>query len=94
MFKLIAKIIYTLLVLIETLIAIRFVLKLIEASSGIKLVDLVYTYSDFFLGFLYGIVPSETIWFGFNIDLLALLGLGFYMILAFVAIELIRAFSN
>ncbi|HNZ70434.1 MAG TPA: hypothetical protein PKJ86_00280 [Candidatus Dojkabacteria bacterium] len=94
MFKIIAKIVYTILVLIETLIAIRFVLKLIEASSGIKLVDIVYRYSDFFLSFLNGIVPPETIWFGFHIDLLALLGLGFYMILAFVAIELIRAFSN
>jgi len=93
MFKLIAKIIYTILLFIETSIAIRFVLTLIEADRSYSIVQLIYNISDFFLTPIMGIVPDVIYFLGFAIDSLALVGLIIYMILAFIAIELIKTFS-
>lgn len=93
MFKLIAKIIYSVLLFIETILAIRFVLTIIEADSTFELVKLVYDVSNFFLTPIIGLVPSVIYFLGFAIDSLALVGLIIYMILAFVTIELIKTFS-
>ncbi len=93
MFKLIAKIFYTILLLIESLILIRFILKFIGAPSYNVLAKISYRYSDFFLQPVRGLVGGGFYLGGYFIDTLALVGLFFYMILAFITIELIKAFS-
>ena len=96
MFRLIAKIIYTVLLFIETVIALRFIFTLIQASRASSFVDVVYAISKYFLDPFSGIGISQnpTIFVGLNFDTFALLGLVIYMIIAFILVEMIRAFSD
>ena len=95
MFRLIAKIIYTVLLFIETIIAIRFVFTLIQASRSSAFVDMIYSASNFFLDPFAGIgIPNQVIFAGLVFDTFALVGLIIYMVIAFILVEMIRAFSD
>ncbi len=94
MFKLLARIAYTILTLIEALVAIRFVLLLIKANPNNELVALVLKYSEYFVKPFYGITNDVLNVGGIVFDLTSIIALVFYMVLAFVAIELVRAFSH
>lgn len=84
---------YTILLLIESIILIRFILKFIGAPSYNILANLTYKYSDIFLKPVSGITGAGFYFSGYFVDTVALVGLFFYMILAFITIELIKAFS-
>lgn len=92
-FRVIAKIFYLFLLAVETIIAVRFVFKLIGAGGGNIIVDTVYSVSDIFIRPFTGIVSGNWEIGSFFIDVDALLALAIYMILAFVAIEVIKVFS-
>lgn len=92
-FRGIAKIFYMVLLVIETLISIRFVFKLIGARDGNRIVRFVYDSSDIFTEPFKGVVTGDWDIAGFYIDVDALLSLAVYMILAFVTIEIIKVFS-
>ena len=92
-FRLIAKFFYLFLLAVETVIAIRFVFKLIGAAGGNIIVDSIYTVSDIFIRPFTGIVSGNFEIGSFFIDVDALLSLAIYMILAFVTIEVIKVFS-
>lgn len=94
MFRVIAKIIYTILLIIESLIAIRFVLHLINASADTGFAGFIYRTSDIFVNPFRGLAPDTILFQGITIDTLALVGLLIYMIMAFIAVELIKTFSN
>jgi hypothetical protein len=95
MFRLIAKIIYTVLLFIETVIALRFIFTLIQASRSSSFVDMIYNASNYFLNPFAGIgIPSQIILGGLIFDTFALLGLIIYMFIAFILVEMIRAFSD
>jgi hypothetical protein len=95
MFRLIAKIFYAILLFIETVIAIRFVFTLLQASRASVFVNWTYNVSDFFLSPFAGFgIPSQVYFGGFIFDTAALLGLVLYMVLGFILVEMIRAFSD
>lgn len=95
MFRLIAKILYTVLLLIETVLAIRFVFTILQASKNSIFVNFIYNLSDKFLAPFAGIgVPSQIVFGGFVFDTFALLGLVIYMVIGFILVEMIRAFSD
>ena len=93
MFKLIAKLFYTILLLVETLISIRLVFVFIDASRASQVVDWVIKTSDIFVSPFNGIIADNIQIGNFIVDTTALLALIVYMILAFIAIELIKAFT-
>jgi hypothetical protein len=96
MFRLIAKIIYTILLFIESIIAIRFILTILQASQKSAFVYFIYQQSsNYFLNPFRSIgIPEQVFFGGFVFDTLALLGLVIYMLLGFILIEIIRAFSD
>jgi hypothetical protein len=94
MFKLIAKIFYLATLAVETLVAIRFVAKLIKASEANSLVSWVYSQSEMFIQPFSGITSDTLVVAGLEIELTTVVALIFYMIIAFVLTELIKTFSH
>ncbi len=93
MVRLIAQILYSLDLLIESLISIRFVFKLFNANPVNSIVHWVYNASDIFIRPFVGIVNADWHIGSFFIDVNALVALVVYMIIAFVLIEVIKAFT-
>jgi hypothetical protein len=94
MFKVLAKIAYAALILIEGLIAIRFVIILINANPNNSLISLALNISEIFVKPFYGVVNDTWKFSGITFDLTCLVSLMFYMIMAFICLELIKAFSQ
>lgn len=92
-FRVIAKIIYSILLIIETLISIRFVFKLVGASKSSSIVNAIYWASSIFVKPFVGIINVDLHIGRFFIDLDAVLALIIYMIAAFVVVELIKVFA-
>lgn len=94
MIRLLLKLLYTAIIFVEALIGIRFILLLINANKGNSLVNWVYEYSTPFVKPFYGITSSSWELFGVELDLNSLVALAFYMVVGYVVIELIKAFSR
>ena len=92
-FLALARILYTSLILIETVVSVRFVFKLIDANNSNAIVRTVYEVSDIFVEPFVGIVTGEWTFGRFYIDVNALVALVLFMMIAFVVIEIIRAFT-
>ena len=92
-FRIVAKLFYIILLLIETIISIRFVFKLLSASADNPIVNVIYEVSDVFIAPFKGILNGDWHIGRFYIDVDALVALLVYMILAFVAIEIAKVFS-
>ncbi len=90
--KIIAKLLYIVITIIETTIAIRIVLKLLNAPPHNPLANIIYRYSDLFLRPLAGL-GGTTYFEGILIDVNAIIGLFFYMIIMFIIVEIIKALS-
>ncbi len=90
--KLLAKLIYIVLTIIETTIAARIVLKLLNSPDYTPLTRIVYRYSDLFLSPLAGL-GSPAYFEGIYIDINAIIGLFFYLIIMLVVVEIIKALS-
>jgi hypothetical protein len=93
MFRLIAKIIYTILLIVETIVSLRLIFTFIQANQSNEIVALVYRISDIFITPFTGIVAESVRIGNFVVDTTALLALIVYMVLAFIMIEIIRAFT-
>jgi len=94
MFRFLAKVFYACLVLIETLVAIRFVFKLIGANAQNTIVSRVYELSSVFVAPFQGIVTGDWKFGRYFVDVDALVSLVIYMLIAFVTIEIINIFTH
>lgn len=94
MFRLILRLLYSIIVLIEALLGIRFILKFINANKDNQLVSYVYEYSEPFVRPFVGITSTTINLFGISLDLNTLVALGAFMILGYVVLELSKAFSR
>lgn len=92
-FRLIAQLLYSLLLFIETMVSIRFIFKLFGANPGNSIVQWLYWFTDLFIRPFQGIVEGNWNIGKFYIDLDALIALVVYMVLAFVILEIMRVFS-
>jgi uncharacterized protein YggT (Ycf19 family) len=93
-FRVLAQILYTILLFIETLISFRFIFKLVRANENNKLVSLIYELSGIFVDPFKGIVNGNIELGRFLIDLDAVIALIVYMILAYFVLEVIRVFNG
>lgn len=93
-FRFLAQIFYTILLIIETLISLRFVFKLVGANNSNWMVELVYELSSIFVQPFVGILDGDWKLGRFYIDVDALVALLIYMIIAFVVVEIIKVFSR
>lgn len=93
MFRLIAKVIYTILLIVETVVSVRLIFTFVQANQSNQIVAFVYRLSDIFVSPFVGIVAQSVRVGNFIIDTTALLALIVYMVLAFIMIEIIRAFT-
>lgn len=93
-FRFLAQIFYTILLIIETLISLRFVFKLVGANSANWIVKFVYELSSIFVQPFVGILDGDWRLGKFYIDVDALVALLIYMIVAFVVVEIIKVFSQ
>ncbi|MDD3662042.1 MAG: YggT family protein [Candidatus Dojkabacteria bacterium] len=92
-FRFWAQVLYTILVLIETIISVRFVFRLIDANADNTIVAWVYQVSDAFVWPFQGIVTADVEIAGFFIDVDAIVALVMYMFIAFVIAEIIKIFA-
>lgn len=92
-FRVVSKILYTILLIIETLISIRFIFKLIGADPNNGVVKGIYEISGIFVDPFKGIVSGNWYIGDFYIDVDAIIALIVYMIMAFIVVELIKVFS-
>lgn len=94
MFRLLARIAYTIIVLIQGIIAIRFVARLFNLNSSNELVKWVIETSEIFVSPFYGVLDQSTLVVnGFTLDLNALVAGFFFLIAGFICIEIVKAFS-
>jgi len=93
-FRLLSKILYTILLIIETFVALRFVFKLVGANDSNWIVKFVYELSGIFVRPFVGILNGDWNLGRFYIDVDALIALLVYMIAAFVVVEIMKVFST
>lgn len=94
MFRVIAKFVYAFLLIVESLLIVRIVLVLITAPTSNQLVSFIYKWSSYFISPVVGIGPGQVDLEGLVIDVTAFIALLFYMLLAFIIMEIARAFST
>jgi hypothetical protein len=92
-FRILAQILYTILLLIETIISFRFIFKLIRANEDNQLVNFIYEVSGIFIAPFQGILQQNVTIGRFVVDVDAVIALIVYMIVAYVVVEIMRIFS-
>lgn len=95
MFKLFARIAYVIIDLIQALIIFRFAIIFFNISSSNSIIKWILNKSATFVSPFKGILDSDTLKLGtFTLDLNSIVAFFFFLILGFVIIEIIRAFST
>lgn len=93
LFRFLAQIIYTFLIIIETLLSLRFILKLINVGNQVGIIAWLYNTTDKILSPFIGIVSDSVNFFGFTIELTTLLVLFILSIISYAVYEIIKAYS-
>ncbi|MBI2356855.1 YggT family protein [Candidatus Dojkabacteria bacterium] len=93
MISLILRLFYIFTNLVEALISIRFILLMLNANKHNYLVSTVYKYSEPLVAPFTGVITMNINLFGLNFDVNSLVALFFFMILGYILISLIKAFS-
>lgn len=95
MFKLFARIAYTIAVLIQSLLALRFVIILFNVNRDNQIIKWVMDTSSTFVSPFVGVLDKSVIQInGFSADLTTVVAWFFYLIAGFIAIEIVKAFST
>ena len=94
MFKLIAKILYLLALFAELIIAIRFILNLVNADKTNIFATWIFKTSDILLQPFQGLVQESITFWGLYIELTSLLAIFCLMVLGYVLTEMIKTFSQ
>lgn len=94
-FRVIVKILYTVLLAVETLISIRFVLIFVRAVQDNSFVSTIMHWSEPLITPFMGIVGQQYWSFGiFTVEIDSVIALVIYMVVAFFLIELLKAFEK
>lgn len=94
MLKLIIRLAYFVVIIVEALVLTRIVLLVINASTENAFASWVLSASSMFVDPFEGIVATSLQINNFSLPLTPLVALLFYIILAFVLSELLRSFSR
>jgi uncharacterized protein YggT (Ycf19 family) len=87
------KIVYTVLVVVEFVLGLRFIFKLIDAQEGNSVVSFVYKLTDPLVSLFHGIAPSPLKIGIFRIDVDSCLALVVCMLAGFVTVKVVRIFT-
>lgn len=93
LFRFIAQIGYTILIVIETLLSLRFILKFINIGDSAQIIKWLYTFTDKILFPFMGIVPDSSKFLGFTIEWTTLLVILVITICGYALNEIIKAFQ-
>lgn len=93
-FRFLAQLGYTLLIITETLLTFRFVLKLINVSEQARIVNWLYTVTSKFLAPFNGITIESVKFLGFTIELTTLLVIFILTLSSYALYEIIKAYSH
>lgn len=93
-FRFLAQLGYTLLIITETLLTFRFVLKLINVSEQARIVNWLYTVTGKFLAPFNGITIESVKFLGFTIELTTLLVIFILTLSSYALYEIIKAYSH
>jgi hypothetical protein len=94
MFKLFGRLIYTAAVLVQALILTRFVALALNASKTNPLIKWVIDSSNTFVQPFIGILDNEFLKVaGFSLELTSVVAFFFFLIIGFISIEIVKAFS-
>jgi len=94
MLALLFKILYALDLLIEAGIVMRIILTIVKANQSNTFVSWIFNMSEMFITPFEGIVAKSIQIDKFTFDLTPLVALVFYIVIAFILSELIKAFSH
>lgn len=94
MLSLLFKILYALDLLIEASIVMRVILLILGANQSNTFVSWIYDISTIFITPFEGIIAQSIKIDNFTMELTPLIALVFYIVIAFVLSELIKAFSH
>lgn len=94
MLSLLFKLLYAADLLVEASIVMRIILTIVKANDANTFVKWIYDMSSIFLTPFEGIIAQSIKIDNFTMDLTPLIALVFYIVIAFVLSELIKAFSG
>ena len=94
MFSLLFKILYALDLLVEASIVMRIILTVLNANQSNIFVNWVFDISTIFITPFEGIIAQSIKIDNFTMELTPFISLVFYIVIAFVLSELIKAFSH
>jgi|AntAceMinimDraft_9_1070365.scaffolds.fasta_scaffold32011_2 hypothetical protein len=94
MLSLLFKILYALDLLIEASIVMRIILLILGANQSNTFVSWIYDISTMFITPFEGIIAQSIQIDNFTMELTPLVALVFYIVIAFVLSELVKAFSH
>jgi uncharacterized protein YggT (Ycf19 family) len=94
MFKIIAKIAYTLTLAAELLLSFRFVFKLVNIEAQNAFSRWIFEKSDLLLQPFRGLVQETMEIWGFRIELISLVAIVCLMIIAYLLAQMIKTFSD
>lgn len=94
MIKFLARILYTFLSLVQALIIFRIAIIFFNLEKSNEIITWIYSTSNYFVSPFKGILQSETLNIAnFTLELTSVVALFVILILGFVIIEIIKAFS-
>lgn len=94
MFKLLARLAYTVAVLIQALLMLRFIIILFKVNTSNSIISWVMNTSNGFVSPFNGVLSNPNLVInGFVVDLTIIVALFFYLVVGFIAIEILKAFS-
>jgi len=94
MLSLLFKILYAIDLLVETSIVMRIILLILNANQSNTFVSWVYDISTIFITPFESIIAQSIRIDNFTMELTPLVALVFYIVIAFVLSELVKAFSH
>ena len=95
MIKFIARIAYTILSIIQALIIFRIAIILLALNTGNSIISWIYNQSNVFVSPFRGILENEFLNIAnFKLELTSIVALFVYLIIGFVFVEIIKAFTT
>lgn len=91
MFQIVFQILYIAVIIIESLLSIRFILKLIGANGNIGLIAWLYNVTDVIIAPLRGVIIDSISFWGITIEITTILMIFLLTLIAYGLFEIIKA---
>lgn len=89
--QIVFQILYVIVIVIESLLSIRFVLKLLGANASVGIISWLYGITEAILSPLRGVIMDQVTLWGITIELTTLLVIFILTLIAYALFEIIKA---